>query len=889
MTGVVIVNGAEQRLTERPGQTLLAWLRDDVGVTGPKLGCGEGACGACTVLIGSRPVQACQVEATSVAGQRITTVEGLAEDGVLHPVQQAWLETGALQCGFCTPGWLTGTAALLARTPQPDDARIDAELDGHVCRCCAYPRIRRAIHRAAELMDRPELLEPVPASAPAAASLAPEEPWDLARAQPQSFARAMPEGLLTVVADDTGKGGEPGLGGPDDAWVHIGADGSITAFTGKVEAGQGTRTALALLVAEELAVPASLVLLAMADTDVSPFDLGTFGSRSMPHAAPPLRTAAAAAFRLLTEAAAQRFGLPAGDLTADDGMIAGPDGAPSASYGELVAGQRRVEHVPADAPVTPATAWRHSAGRPARAAGAAAASTGAKSFPSDLRLDGMLHGCVLHPPATGVALRRADTAAAAAMAGVTVVSDQSMTGVVAPDELTASAALASIDADWTEQAQPVPGPADLGAYLREHPVSGEGRGAAFLSQTGEPDTVLDTGAVRIAATYNAAYVAHVPLEPRSALARWDGGQLTVWTATSTPFRARQELAAELGIGEASVHVIVPDYGGGFGGKHGSAVALEAARLARAAGRPVKVQWSRADEFTAGYLRPAAVIDVASSADAEGVLLAWSFTNINSGAVGLATPYRVPHQMLRYQPAAAPLAQGSYRALAATANNFARESHMDELADALGADPVEFRHRHLDDERLAAALDAAAAEIGWPDGAGDGPAAAGGPADRGRTSAPGRTGTGIAIGMEKGGRVATAARVHVAEDGTLTVRSLVTAVDCGAVVHPDGLINQVEGAVVMGLGPALFEQIEFAGGQILNASMSDYRVPRLADVPTDLRVVLIDRPDQPSAGGGEAPIMAVAPAIANAVFRACGVRLRSMPLVPSGKVPLHAQV
>jgi nicotinate dehydrogenase subunit B len=871
VTSVVVVNGAQQEFTEQPGQTLFSWLRD-VGVTGPKLGCGEGACGACTVLIGSRPVQACQVDAASAVGQRVTTAEGLAEDGVLHPVQQAWLETGALQCGYCTPGWLTGTAALLARVPRPDDARINAELDGHVCRCCAYPRIRRAIHRAAELMEQPELLEPVPSGTPAAASLTPEEPWDLARARPESFARAMPEGLLAVVADGI-VDGEPGFAGPDDAWVHIGADGSITAFTGKVEAGQGTRTALSLLVAEELAVPAGLVRLAMADTDVSPFDLGTFGSRGMPHAAPPLRTAAAAAFRLLTEAAAQRFGLPSSDLSAGDGMIAGPDGAPSASYAELVAGQRRVEHVPADAPVTPAADWRHAAGRPARATGAAAAVTGTKSFPSDLRLDGMAYGRVLHPPTAGATLRQASTARAAAMPGVTVLSDESMTGVVAPDELTASAALAAIDAHWSGPDEPGPDPAEMAAYLRAHQVPGEGRGAAYQAEAGDPDAMLDTGAVRLAATYHAAYVAHVPLEPRSALARWEGDQLTVWAATSTPFRARQELAAELGISEAKVHVIVPDFGGGFGGKHGSAVALEAARLARAAGQPVKVQWTRADEFTAGYLRPAAVIDVASSADAGGHLLAWSFTDIHAGPAGLETPYRVPHRIERYQPALSVLARGSYRALAATANNFARESHMDELADALGVDPVAFRHRHLDDERLAAVLDAAAAAIGWPDGDGD----------AGDDGEPGQIGTGIALGFEKGGRVATAARVHVAGDGTLTIRSLVTAVDCGAIVNPDGLANQVEGAVVMGLGPALFEHIDFAGGRILNGSMSEYRVPRLADVPADLRVVLLDQPEQPSAGGGEAPIMAVAPAIANAIFRACGVRLRSMPLVPSGRV------
>ena len=230
-----------------------------------------------------------------------------------------------------------------------------------------------------------------------------------------------------------------------------------------------------------------------------------------------------------------------------------------------------------------------------------------------------------------------------------------------------------------------------------------------------------------------------------------------------------------------------------------------------------------------------------------------------------TPYRVPHQRLRYQPAEAPLAQGSYRALAATANNFARESLMDELAAAVGADPVEFRRRHLDDDRLAAVLDAAAAEIGWPGAA--------------TTTAAG-TGTGIAIGTEKDGCVATAARVQVAADGTLRILRLVTAADCGAVVHPDGLANQVEGAVMMGLGPALFEQIDFVAGRILNGSMTDYRVPRLADVPADCGSVLVDRPDLPPAGGGEAPIIAVAPAIANAIFRACGVRLRSMPLVPA---------
>ncbi len=317
-------------------------------------------------------------------------------------------------------------------------------------------------------------------------------------------------------------------------------------------------------------------------------------------------------------------------------------------------------------------------------------------------------------------------------------------------------------------------------------------------------------------------------------------------------------------------MLVPDFGGGFGGKHGSAVALEAARLARAAGRPVKVEWTRADEFTSGYLRPAAFIDAAASADAAGRLTGWSLQDLNAGAAGIMTPYRVPNQAIGYQPADAPLAQGSYRALAATANNFARESLMDELAAAVGADPLRFRLDNLDHDRLAAVLTAAADGIGWDDGA-----------------SPGRsgTGTGVALGTEKDSFVATAARVHVGADGAVSVLSLVTAADCGAVVHPDGLANQIEGAIMMGLGPALFEQIRFEGRRILNGTMTDYRVPRLTDLPADLRVVLVNRTDLPPVGGGETPIIAVAPAIGNAIFRACGVRLRSMPLIPAGRVPL----
>ena len=870
----LIVNGTERRVAADPAADLLDVLRDELGYTGPKLGCGEGSCGACTVLVGRRAVAACSTPAGQVAGERITTVEGLAQDGVLHPVQQAWLETGAMQCGYCTPGWLMATAALLAATPHPDEARITAELAGNVCRCCTYPRILRAVRRAAELMDHPEELMAVPDTAgpPAAGpavttpnAAAPPVPWELSAKDAETFFRLLPDGLVTVAAAEDSGPGAGRWGRPDDAWVHVGSDGTVTAFTGKVEAGQGTRTALALLVAEELAVPADSVRLLMADTDISPFDLGTFGSRSMPYAAPPLRAAAAAARDWLLAAAARRFGISTAELTVSGGLVAGPDGAPSTGYGDLLAGVRHVERVPADRPVTAARQWR-TAGHPARALGGAAVVTGRKFFPSDLSLDGMLHGCVLRPPAYGAVLRGADTSAAAALGGTTVVSEAGWVGVAAPDRATARRAVGLIDASW--DFTPQPGRGELAGYLRAHPIEGAGFSSSFRHADGDVAAALAAGPVRVSAHYTAAYIAHVPLEPRAALARWEHDRVTVWVGTSTPFRARREVADALGLPEASVQVVVPDYGGGFGGKHGGTVAIEAARLSRAA-RPVKVAWNRDEEFHWGYLRPAALIDVESSADAAGRLTGWSFTNVNSGQVGILTPYRVPHQQISYQPADSPLPQGSYRALAATANHFARESHMDELASLIGADPLAFRLRHLDDDRLAAVLVAAAGRLGWDQSGRPGPPAAG-------------TGLGLAAGIEKGGRVATAARVRVDEAGNLQVLRLVTAFDCGAIVNPDNLANQIEGAAMMGLGGALFEAIDFAGGRILNASLASYRLPRLPDLP-EIEVVLLDQPDQPSAGGGETPIVAIAPAIANAIFDACGVRLRSMPLAPDGKV------
>ena len=386
---------------------------------------------------------------------------------------------------------------------------------------------------------------------------------------------------------------------------------------------------------------------------------------------------------------------------------------------------------------------------------------------------------------------------------------------------------------------------ELEAYLRSHPA-----GESSIQEVGDVKGALAEAAIRLDATYTTAYIAHVPLETRAAVAEWEGERLTVWTGTQRPFGVRAELAEEFGLPEENVRVVAPTAGSAFGGKHRGEVAIEAARLARDHGQPVKVHWSRAEEFEAAYVRPAAVIDVRSGAGSDGALTAWEFLNVGSGAAGIGCPYEIPNQKVAYQPADSPLRHGSYRGIGATANHFARESHLDELAHRLGADPVELRLRHLEDERLADVLRAAAERAGWNE----------------------RPALGIACGVEKGSYVATCAEVD--ERGRVT--RLVTAFDCGAIVDRDNLANQIEGATIMGLGGALFERIRFAQGRIVTRSLSEYRVPRFSDVP-QIDVVLLDQPDVPPAGAGETPIVCVAPALANAIFAVTVERRRSLPL------------
>ncbi len=666
----------------------------------------------------------------------------------------------------------------------------------------------------------------------------------------------------------SGAAGHPAPGDGDVAqianWLRIEPDGSIVVYTGKVEVGQDIRTSLAQAVADELRVAVDVIQLVMADTDRTPFDAGTVGSRTTATMAAHLRKVAAATRSLLEDLATERWQVDHDDVTTTGGMVCHPATNRTLRFAELTHGRSLTHGYGDDAPVTPADRWTGAGASCPNVAGRAIV-TGQRRYTPDLTRPGMQMGMVLRPPRFGATLAALDARDAAALPGVTVSREGDFVGVVAPTRHAAQQALGALRAEWTTPPEQPPA-RELFTYLREHPAPAreEGRGGPQSHEQGVMDAGWAAAELTVRQTYTVAYIAHAPLEPRAAVAEWHGERLTVWTGTQRPFGVRAELAEALGVPETNVRVIVPDTGSAYGGKHTGEAAIEAARVARAAGRPVKLIWTREEEFTWAYFRPAGVIDVASGARADGTLTAWEFCNWNSGAAAMRTPYVVPNQRIVFQPALAPLRQGSYRALAATANHFARESHMDELAHALGMDPCAFRLRNLGDERLRAVLTAAAERFGW-----------------GRATPAAGHGYGIACGTEKGGYVATCAEVAV--DGAtrqVRVERVVQAFECGAIVNRDGLRNQVEGAIIQGLGGALFEAIDFADGAILTNRFSSYRVPRFADAPA-IEVVLLDRKDLASVGGSETPIVGIAPAVGNAIFAATGQRLRSLPLAPNG--------
>ena len=649
------------------------------------------------------------------------------------------------------------------------------------------------------------------------------------------------------------------LAGDVDAWIHIGKDGTVSVYTGKVEVGQNIRTSLSQIVSEELMVPVATVKMVMGDTDLVPYDAGTFGSRTTPQMGTQLRKAAATARQALIELAAKKWNTPAPGLKTENCAVVNPATKKRVSYGELANGQRLMMTISDSVQVIGAKDWK-VAGTSVAKVDQRIFIAGKHTYVSDMKLPGMLYGKVLRAPSYASKLMDADLTMAKNISGVIAVKDGDFIGVAAPDIRTAAKALQSINAKWEEKKEH-PSNLNIFDYLVKNP-SGESSGRNSGATNGDVEKGLGEADFKHARTYNIHYIAHVPLEPRAAVAEWVDGKLTVWTGTQRPFGVQEELAQVFRMDKKNVRVIMPDTGSGYGGKHSGETAIEAARLAKEANKPVKVVWTREEEFTWAYFRPGGVIEVNAGVKKDGSITAWKFINYNSGPAGLDTQYKVANKQVTHVRSNSPLRQGSYRGLATTANVFARECQMDDLARLIKMDPLAFRIKNLEDDRLITVLKSAAENFGWND-----PKATG-------------HGYGIACGFEKGGYVGTCAEIQVNPDKQVKVLRITQAFECGAIINPLHLEGQVMGSIVQALGGALFEAVEFANGKILNSSLSAYRVPRFSDMPK-IKVVLIDRKDLPSAGAGEAAIIGVAPAIRNAIVDATGKSLDTLPMLPNG--------
>jgi nicotinate dehydrogenase subunit B len=656
---------------------------------------------------------------------------------------------------------------------------------------------------------------------------------------------------------------QPGFPTDFNAYLRIGEDGRVSCFAGKTELGQGAKTVLAQLAAEELDVPFDAVDVILGDTGICPWDEGTFGSLTVREFGPVLRAAAAEARAVLLQMAAEHLGLASTDgLRVKDGMVTlREEAGKRISFAQLVRGKRIERHLK-QVPLKQASAYTVMGISPRRK-DALEKVTGTARYTADITLPGMLHAHVLRPPAHGAKLSVADTSAAEKIPGVRVVRENDLVAVLHEQPDTAKQALELVQAGFE---LPSPGEDDITIF--DHLI----KSAPPLQSVDEKGSLpagekLATDLLE--ETYLNSYVAHAPMETHSAVAKIEGEKLTIWASTQTPFSLRQEVAQALGLAPENVRVITPYVGGGFGGKteNSSRAAQEAARLARISGKPVQLVFDRAEEFFYDMFRPAAVVRIRSGTDSSGKIILWDYSAYGGGSDEAVPFYDIPHQRTRSAggwsdnpPGLHPLAVGPWRAPAANTNTFARESHIDAVAHKLRRDPLTFRLIHLRDPRMRRVLQAAADNFGWK------PA----PAPSGR-------GFGLACAIYAGTYVATAAEVVVDKStGSIEVKRVVSAQDQGFTVNPDGSRQQIEGSITMGLGYALTEEVRFKNGAVLDRNFDTYEIPRFSSLPK-IETVLIDNPATPSSGCGEPPIVTIGGALANAVFDGSGKRVRQLPL------------
>lgn len=652
---------------------------------------------------------------------------------------------------------------------------------------------------------------------------------------------------------------------PEDfnAFLRIGEDGRVTCYTGKVEMGQGVVTSLAQMLADEIDVSPDSVDMVMGDTDLCPWDMGTFGSMSTRIFGQALRFAGAEARQVLLKLGAQHLRVQANNLSIENGVVfIKTDRKKRVTYAQLAGGRKIERHATGNVSIKTSPEFKVM-GKQETRRDARQKVTGEALYTGDIRLPGMLYGKILRPPSHDSKMVSADLAEAKKIPGMQVFQQNDFIGVVHQYPDVAEAAIMKIKAKFDTPQSPL-NPDTIFDHLLK--VAPEGK-----IETGEGDLKKgEQGAATVFdETYLDGYKAHAPIEPHTALVSVEQRGARVWASTQTPFSAKEEVAKELGILSDKVHVLPVFVGGGFGGKSRNQQIVEAARLSKLCGKPVQVGWSREEEFFYDAFRPAAIVKIRSGIGTKGEITFWDYHVYFAGSRGAQQFYNIPNHATvihnsswMSEEGSHPFATGPWRAPGNSTNTFARESQIDIMAAKEKADPLDFRLRHLMDERMQKLLMAAAKKFGWK------PAAA-----------PSGRGFGIACGLDAGSAVATFLEAAVdKKTGEVAVKRVVCAQDMGLSVNPEGAAIQMEGCITMGLGYALKEDVQFNGGAVLTGNFDTYDIPRFSWLPK-IETVIIDDTNSPPQGGGEPAIITMGAAIANAIYDAAGIRVFRLPMTP----------
>jgi len=878
----LMVNGETRRLALSPETPLLYALRNDLGLKSAKYGCGTELCGACKVLVEGVDVPSCQLPVGHVAGLEITTVEGLAEGDELHPLQETFLEEQSAQCGYCAAGMIIAAQGLLNRVRYPSDDEIRAALSSNLCRCGVYDRVRRAIKLRIGRLEAPNL------------RMIEGDPLEADDAEPDRSPSLEAFPLI-------------------DDWIAFNDDRSVSVFSGKAELGQGIATALAQIAAEELDLAFERIRVVMADTQLTPDEGGTTGSRSLETSGVAIRSAAAAAREHLLSLAYEQLDslTPAAQLRVVDGVIADDLSGRKTDYWELLAGKRSFggRSVRADVPLKSPDSYK-LVGSSAQRLDLESKVSGGDSYVHDLAPSGVLHARVVRPPAYHARLVDCDRDAVRRMPGVVeVVQDGQFIAVVAEREEQAlrAAEKARECAAWKYEAD-LPPAEQTYADLLSKPQQSRLVKAGEIVDDPIPAIQTPEDCERtLSATYTRPFQMHAALGPSAALALWRDEQLTVWSHTQAAFILRGALAQVLELDSAQIRVIHSEGAGCYGHNGADDVALDAALVARALpGRPISLKWTRWDEHAWEPYGSAMLLQLQASLSARGEIIdwnhdVWSYAHSTRPAVGLDTSgllaswhlaapfakqqprpmggyhsgahrnadpiYALPRKRVaRHAVADSPLRVSALRSLGAYANIFAIESFMDELALAAAADPLDFRRRHLRDERARAVLLAAAEQADWP--------------NRKRIKADGE-GWGLALAQYKNLQCYCAIVVKLRVDrasGDIGLQQVVIAADAGQVVNPDGLGNQLEGGFAQAASWTLYEAVQFDRRGITSVDWETYPILPFPAAPR-IETVIVNRPGLPFLGAGEAAQNPTPAAIANAVYDAVGLRLRDIPFTP----------